>query len=563
MRLLFLTHAFNSLAQRLWLELSARGHEISIEFDINDAVTREAVELWRPALVLAPFLKRAIADDVWRHTPCLVVHPGPPGDRGPSALDWAILQGRSQWGVTVLQAVAEMDAGPVWAWREFPLRPAPKSSLYRREVTEAAIDAVLEALERFVAGRGPVLPRNEGPEGGKPPMRQTDRAIDWALDDSSTILTKIHSADGQPGVRDRLDGRRVWLHDAVAALRLTGPPGRLIGRAGDAVARATRDGAVWIGHLKIDDPETGRRIKLPATTALERLGLPLPPEVDPEGAPNRVRYTAVGKVGVLRFPFLNGALSTARCQALQAAIRQAAIGPEAALVLTGGSEFWSNGLDLAGIEAADSPAEASLENIEAIDEVCRELIELTDKWVVSALCGNAGAGGVFLALAADELIAREGIVLNPHYQNMGNLYGSEYWTYLLPRRLGAEGAERLMATRLPLSVAEAVRMGLFDAVLPGGPETFEAAVIERTAQRVAAPDFPERLRVKVATRARDEAEKPLAAYRAEELERMRLNFFGFDTSYHVARFDFITKTPHSRTPLHLARHRRLPQSAEN
>lgn len=36
---------------------------------------------------------------------------------------------------------------------------------------------------------------------------------------------------------------------------------------------------------------------------------------------------------------------------------------------------------------------------------------------------------------------------------------------------------------------------------------------------------------------------------------MRLNFFGFDTSYHIARFDFITKTPHSRMPLHLARHR--------
>jgi putative two-component system hydrogenase maturation factor HypX/HoxX len=36
---------------------------------------------------------------------------------------------------------------------------------------------------------------------------------------------------------------------------------------------------------------------------------------------------------------------------------------------------------------------------------------------------------------------------------------------------------------------------------------------------------------------------------------MRLNFFGFDTSYHVARLNFITAIPKSRTPLHLARHR--------
>jgi putative two-component system hydrogenase maturation factor HypX/HoxX len=36
---------------------------------------------------------------------------------------------------------------------------------------------------------------------------------------------------------------------------------------------------------------------------------------------------------------------------------------------------------------------------------------------------------------------------------------------------------------------------------------------------------------------------------------MRLNFYGFDPSYHVARYNFIHKIPKSRTPLTLARHR--------
>jgi putative two-component system hydrogenase maturation factor HypX/HoxX len=53
----------------------------------------------------------------------------------------------------------------------------------------------------------------------------------------------------------------------------------------------------------------------------------------------------------------------------------------------------------------------------------------------------------------------------------------------------------------------------------------------------------------------DEARKPLETYRAEELERMKQNFFGFDPSYHVARDHFVRKVPRSRTPLHLARHR--------
>ena len=62
MHILFLTHSFNSLTQRLFAELTALGHEVSIEFDIADSVSEEAVALWQPDLILAPFLKRAVPE---------------------------------------------------------------------------------------------------------------------------------------------------------------------------------------------------------------------------------------------------------------------------------------------------------------------------------------------------------------------------------------------------------------------------------------------------------------------------------------------------------------------
>ncbi len=136
MRILLLVHAFNSLSQRLYVELTQDGHELSVELDIHERVTSEAIQLWRPDLVLAPFLKRAIPRSIWERHLCLIVHPGPPGDRGPSALDWAILRGARRWGVTVLQAQAELDAGPVWGSATFAMRSARKSSLYRNEVSE-------------------------------------------------------------------------------------------------------------------------------------------------------------------------------------------------------------------------------------------------------------------------------------------------------------------------------------------------------------------------------------------------------------------------------------------
>ena len=91
MRILFLTHSFNSLTQRLTVELMERGHEISIEFDIADTVAEEAVKLFAPDLIVAPYLRRAIPASIWTKYVCLIVHPGIIGDRGPSALDWAIM----------------------------------------------------------------------------------------------------------------------------------------------------------------------------------------------------------------------------------------------------------------------------------------------------------------------------------------------------------------------------------------------------------------------------------------------------------------------------------------
>src|SRR5450631_4550738 len=120
MRILLLATSFNALTQRIYVELAERGHELSVELDVNDASAAEAVRLFRPELVIAPFLRRAIPEAVWRNVRCLIVHPGPAGDRGPAALDWAILRGVGAWGVTVLQANAELDAGPVWASASFP-----------------------------------------------------------------------------------------------------------------------------------------------------------------------------------------------------------------------------------------------------------------------------------------------------------------------------------------------------------------------------------------------------------------------------------------------------------
>ncbi|MGQ0682319.1 hydrogenase maturation protein [Bradyrhizobium sp.] len=551
MRILLLSHSFNSLTQRLHVELRERGHDVSVELDIHPDITRESIALYRPDLVIAPFLKRAIPEDVWRAVRCLIVHPGPPGDRGPAALDWAVLEGATQWGVTVLEADSEFDAGPVWASASFPMRRAAKSSIYRHEVTRSAIGAVIEAVAAIEAGRPTPAPmRRDDPRiSARGVCRQVDRAIDWQRDATDVVLRKIWSADGMPGLVDRLFGNDVRLFDAHVACGLSGIPGDVVAQCDGALARATIDGAVWIGHVRRMEEKS---LKLPAARvfAAEAAELPHRPQCGYEP----IRYREHGEVGELAFSFYNGAMSTEDCERLLGAYEAALARPTRLLLLTGGGDYWSNGIHLAEIEAADSAADESWRNINAIDDLAGTVIQTTDRLVVSVIRGNAGAGGVFLSLAADEVWAGEHVVLNPHYKDMGNLFGSEYWTYLLPRRAGKANAERITRCRLPMGVAEAHRLGLVDRVVPDSGMNAEDLVAQASA--LASGDgYAARLAEKQKRRAADDAEKPLEAYRKDELRRMRLNFYGFDTSYHVARYNFIHKVPKSRTPLTIANHR--------
>jgi putative two-component system hydrogenase maturation factor HypX/HoxX len=140
---------------------------------------------------------------------------------------------------------------------------------------------------------------------------------------------------------------------------------------------------------------------------------------------------------------------------------------------------------------------------------------------------------------------------------MGNLYGSEYWTYSLPRRVGQTTGAAIMDHRLPLLASEALELGLVDELAGDDPEGTEAEVARRASEWSRSDGLERAVAAKRAALADVGGAEGLDAYRKAELERMRLNFYGFDPSFHVARYNFVHKVASSRTPLYLARHRSL------
>ena len=566
MRILLISSAYNSMTQRVHVELADRGHEVSVEFALGDDVMRDAVRGFGPDLVIAPMLTTAIPADIWSAHPCFIVHPGPRGDRGPSSLDWAIMDGAGRWGVTVLQANAQMDAGDIWSSVEFPVPRCSKSSLYRTEVADAALDAVLLAVRRFEAGSYRPEPLNYSRPGvtgrPRPPCRQEHRRIDWAAEPTSSVLAKLRAADSRPGVLDVIGETEYFLVGGHEEDHLRGDPGAIVARRDGAICRATVDGAVWIPQLR-RRPEPGgpATFKLPATLALGETAAGVPESAAPLAVPpgrrtyQEISYRESGGVGYLEFCFPGGAMSTGQCRRLLAAYRYAQRRPVRVIVLGGPRDVFANGIHLNVIEAAGDPAAESWRNINAINDLVEAILTTTNRLTVAALAGNAGAGGLMLALAADEVWCRAGAVLNPHYRLMG-LHGSEYWTYTLPRRVGADQAARLTEQCLPVSPASALRCGLVDQVIGGPAATYRAQVATLAQKLARSPDYQLRLAAKV--QQLTAMTQPLAAYRRAELAMMSRNFSGPDEPYAQLRRAFVCKHKPARTPPHLARHRAHP-----
>ncbi|EDV25997.1 Hydrogenase maturation factor HoxX [Trichoplax sp. H2] len=502
--ILFFCNSNNSLTQRAYLELTTRGHRVEIVENPSPDTMIECAERENPDIIICPFLTKRIPPQLYdepsaRSTPCWIVHPGIVGDRGIHSIDWALHDQLPEWGVTVLQAADEIDAGDVSSTATFPIkRQATKSSLYQNEIVQAAVRALLQAVDQFRLEIPPRPLDYDQPDvkgSFRAKMAWNDRLVDWKTMSAHKIANTVRMSDSQPGaimytentahganIRRLIFGAHVEKSPELINKRTDAKPGDIIAKRSGAVLFKTVDNqGVWISHMKASH---GRQfIKLPSTSVLSQCELEGVEEVAPKMEYYSYGYrpetfqeiwiNRQGNIAYIHFEFYNGAMSTEQCLRLRQAIHRCSQDQLInTIVLCGGYNFFSNGINLNTIEASKDPALESWRNINAIDDVVKEIFSIRDKVVISAMQGNAGAGGVMMALAADLVWSHDAVILNPHYKSMG-LFGSEYYTYFLPKRVGQERARQITNNVVPMLARQAVKIGMFDKLIAKDHDHFD------------------------------------------------------------------------------------------
>ena len=178
---------------------------------MKDADVREAYLSLNPDLVILAFvtdiIPEALLDIPSIGTICY--HPSLlPRHRGASGINWAVIQGDTRTGLTILWVDKGIDTGPILLQKEVEILPDDTTgSLYFNTLYDMGIDAIVEAVALIKSGKAPKLPQDESLATYEPPCDDSVAAVDWSKP-AADVYNLVRGCDPQPGAYSTLKGEQ-------------------------------------------------------------------------------------------------------------------------------------------------------------------------------------------------------------------------------------------------------------------------------------------------------------------------------------------------------------------
>ena len=181
--------------------------------------------------------------------PPVNVHPSLlPRWRGPSPVAAAIRAGDAATGVSIIELVPQLDAGPVIAARPFPVAPDDTTASLEARLAEAGADLLIETLPGWLAGDLRAVPQDESQATTCPLLEKAHGHLAASMT-AWEAERAVRAYDPWPGAFVVYEGERLAVWRAYVAYAGELIPGDLTVVAGKP-AVAFRDGALVLGEVQ-------------------------------------------------------------------------------------------------------------------------------------------------------------------------------------------------------------------------------------------------------------------------------------------------------------------------
>lgn len=172
-----------------------------------------------------------------------------PKYRGGSAINWAIINGETQTGVTIHQIDAGVDTGPIILQQKVDIAPDDTvKSLYFDKLYPLGIGMVSEAVRLIREKKARPVAQDETMASFQPVITDADTIIDWKQP-TLKVYNLIRGANPSPGAVTSLKGSRFKIWEA-APYPLQGPAGSVIEMTADGFVVSTGDGGLLIQRVQ-------------------------------------------------------------------------------------------------------------------------------------------------------------------------------------------------------------------------------------------------------------------------------------------------------------------------
>ena len=174
-----------------------------------------------------------------------------PMHKGPSSINWPIINGENKTGLSIFWPDNGLDTGPILLQKDVVIDPDDTlGSLYFNHLFPMGVDAILEAVD--LVRDGTALRLNQDPAKGSYEgwCQRTDVEIDWAQS-MDVVYNLIRGANPQPGAWTTLNGHTVTILDSKKAIGFANiEPGSVAEVDTDGVSIGCMDGAVRVEKFK-------------------------------------------------------------------------------------------------------------------------------------------------------------------------------------------------------------------------------------------------------------------------------------------------------------------------
>lgn len=159
---------------------------------------------------------------------CINVHGSLlPAYRGAAPIQWAILDGRTTTGVTIMQLDPGMDTGPMLLTRELPIGDDETAGALFARLAPVGAAALVDAIDGLVDGTLVARPQPREGASHARMLTKVDGAVDFGKP-AAAVSAHIRGVDPWPGATATLRGHVVKLFGAaVREAQVEPEPGRI------------------------------------------------------------------------------------------------------------------------------------------------------------------------------------------------------------------------------------------------------------------------------------------------------------------------------------------------